>query len=107
MKNFRLTNKINPIHPGEILLTEFMEPLQISQNQLARDINVAPRRVNEIVLGKRSITTDTSMRMGKYFKLSENFFTNLQNRYDFEKNRKSMNKILAKITPLKTNTKVA
>jgi addiction module HigA family antidote len=93
--------KINPIHPGKILLEEFLEPLVISQNQLARDVDVAPRRINEIVLGKRSVTPDTSMRLGKYFGLSENFFTNLQNRYDFEKNRKSMIKILAKITPLK------
>jgi addiction module HigA family antidote len=91
--------KINPIHPGKILLEEFLMPLEISQNKLARDINVAPRRINEIVLGKRSITPDTSMRLGKYFKLSETFFINLQNRYDFEKSRKDIAKILAKIVP--------
>lgn len=99
--------KIDPIHPGKLLLTEFLEPLAISQNQLARDIGVPPRRINEIILGKRSITHDTSLRLGKYFRLSDNFFMNLQNRYEFEKNRKSMTKILAKITPIKIKTKLA
>lgn len=104
MKNL-LKNPI-PIPPGEILLKEFLEPLAISQNQLARDINVPPRRINEIILGKRSVSADTSMRLGKYFGLSDNFFINLQNRHDFEKSKKSMTKILAKIIPLKTKTKI-
>lgn len=98
--------KIGNIHPGEILLEEFMKPLGLSQNQLARDINVPPRRINEIILGKRSVSADTSMRLGKYFSLSDNFFINLQNLYDFEKSKKSMTKILAKIIPLKTKTKI-
>jgi addiction module HigA family antidote len=73
-----------PIHPGEVLIEEFLKPLGISQYKLAKDINVPARRMNEIVHGKRSITADTALRLSRYFKLSERFWLNLQARYDLE-----------------------
>lgn len=73
-----------PIHPGEILLEEFLQPLEISQYRLAKDIGVPVRRINEIVLGKRRITADTALRLSRYFGLSERFWMNLQSRYDLE-----------------------
>src|SRR5512141_906624 len=79
-----MANKLPPIHPGEILLEEFLEPMGISQYKLAKDINVPPRRINEIVLGKRAITPDTALRLSLYFGLSERFWINLQTRYDLE-----------------------
>lgn len=79
-----MTAKLAPIHPGEILLEEFLEPMGISQYRLAKDISVPPRRINEIVLGKRSITPDTALRLSRYFGLSERFWMNLQTRYDIE-----------------------
>ncbi|UCD36122.1 MAG: HigA family addiction module antidote protein [Nitrospiraceae bacterium] len=76
--------KLTPIHPGEILMEEFLKPMEISQYRLAKDINVPARRINEIVQGKRSITPDTALRLSKYFGLSERFWINLQARYDLE-----------------------
>ena len=73
-----------PIHPGEILLEEFLQPLGISQYRLAKDIGVPPRRINEIVQGKRAISPDTALRLSRYFDLSERFWMNLQSRYDLE-----------------------
>ena len=73
-----------PIHPGEILMEEFLKPLGISQYKLAKDINVPARRINEIVHGKRSISADTALRLSRYFNLSERFWLNLQARYDLE-----------------------
>jgi addiction module HigA family antidote len=73
-----------PIHPGEILLEEFLKPMNISQYQLAKDISVPARRINEIVLGKRSISADTALRLSRYFRLSERFWLNLQSAYDLE-----------------------
>ena len=73
-----------PIHPGEILMEEFLEPMGISQYRLAQDISVPPRRINEIVHGKRAITPDTALRLSRYFGLSERFWINLQARYDLE-----------------------
>jgi addiction module HigA family antidote len=73
-----------PIHPGEILLEEFLEPMEISQYRLAKDIGVPPRRINEIVQGKRAISVDTALRLSRYFGLSERFWLNLQTRYDVE-----------------------
>ena len=78
------TEKMPPVHPGEILAEEFLKPLAISQYRLARDISVSPRRINEIVHGKRSITADTALRLARYFSLSERFWLNLQARYDLE-----------------------
>ena len=79
-----VTKRIMPIHPGEILLEEFLEPLGISQYRLAKDISVPARRINEIVHGKRSITADTALRLSRYFGLSDRFWLNLQARYDLE-----------------------
>ncbi len=76
--------KLNPIHPGEVLNEEFLKPLSISQNQIAHDINVSPRRINEIVLGKRRVTADTALRLGIYFKTSPQFWMNLQTSYDLD-----------------------
>jgi addiction module HigA family antidote len=73
-----------PIHPGEILLAEFLEPLGISQYRLAKDISVTPRRINEIVLGRRAITADTALRLGRYFNMEAQFWLNLQTHYDME-----------------------
>jgi len=76
--------EIPPIHPGEILLEEYLKPMGISQYRLAKDINVDPRRINEIVHGQRSITADTALRLARYFGTSERFWLNLQSRYDLE-----------------------
>ena len=76
--------KLPPIHPGEILLEEFLKPMGISQYRLAKDISVPPRRINEIVQGKRAITPDTALRLSRYLGLSERFWVNLQARYDLE-----------------------
>ena len=73
-----------PIHPGEILLEEFLEPLGLSQYRLAKDISVAPRRINEIVHGKRAVSADTALRLARYFKTTDRFWLNLQTRYDLE-----------------------
>jgi len=76
--------KALPIHPGEILSEEFLKPLGLSQYRVANEISVPPRRINEIVLGKRSITADTALRLAKYFSTSEQFWINLQSRFDLE-----------------------
>ncbi len=73
-----------PIHPGEILMEEFLKPLELSQYRLAKDINVDPRRINAIVHGERAITPDTALRLSRYFGMSERFWMNLQARYDLE-----------------------
>lgn len=78
------SDKLAPIHPGEVLLEEFMKPLGITQYRVAKDISVPPRRINEIVQGKRAITPDTALRLSRYFGLSERFWINLQTRYDLE-----------------------
>lgn len=82
--------KLPPIHPGEILMEEFLEPLGISQYRLAKDINVSARRINEIVLSKRAISPDTALRLSRYFGLSEQFWLNLQTRYDLEVEKDSL-----------------
>lgn len=76
--------KPDPIHPGEILLEEFLTPMGIRQYRLSKSISVPPRRINEIVHGKRSITADTALRLGRYFKISPRFWLNLQTRFDLE-----------------------
>ena len=81
---------LNNIHPGEILLEEFLKPMEISQNAIARAIAVPPRRINEIVHGKRSVTADTAIRLAAYFGTSEQFWTGLQADYDLEKARKDI-----------------
>ncbi len=88
--------KIAPVHPGEILIEEFLKPLGISQYKLAKDISVPPRRINEIVQGKRSITADTALRLSRYFGLSERFWLNLQSRYDLEREKDKLDVRLEK-----------
>ncbi len=79
-----MTQKLAPVHPGEVLLEEFLKPLGVSQYQLAKAMSVPPRRINEIVHAKRSVTADTALRLSKYFGTSERFWLNLQVRYDLE-----------------------
>jgi addiction module HigA family antidote len=81
------TKKMAPIHPGEVLLADFLEPMGLSQYRLAHDISVPPRRINEIVHGKRAISADTALRLARYFKTTERFWMNLQARYDLEVER--------------------
>jgi antitoxin HigA-1 len=76
-----------PVHPGEVLLEEFLEPMEISQYRLAKDISVSPRRINEIVHGKRSVTADTALRLARYFGTSDRFWLNLQTSYDLDMER--------------------
>ena len=77
-------HKMAPIHPGEILLEEFLQPLHLSQYILAKDLSVPPRRINEIVHGKLAITADTALRLARYFETTDRFWINLQTRYDLE-----------------------
>ena len=79
-----MRKKLAPIHPGEILLEEFLGPMGISQYRLAKDISVPARRINEIVHGKRSISANTALRLSKYFGTTERFWLNVQTRYDLE-----------------------
>jgi addiction module HigA family antidote len=79
--------KLAPIHPGELLLADFLEPMGISQYRLAQDISVPPRRINEIVHGKRAISADTALRLARYFGTTDRFWLNLQSRFDLEVER--------------------
>jgi addiction module HigA family antidote len=79
--------KLAPIHPGEILLEEFLKPLDLTQYRLAKSLSVPPRRINEIVQGKRAITADTALRLARFFRNSERFWLNLQTTYDLERER--------------------
>ena len=78
------SQKLPPVHPGEILLEEYLKPLGISQNRLGRDLNVPAQRINDIVRGQRAITVDTALRLGRYFHTRPRFWLNLQSRYDLE-----------------------
>ena len=91
---------ITPIHPGEILMEEFLEPLAVSQNRLAVAIGVSPRRINEIVHGKRRITADTALRLARYFGTTDRFWLNLQIRYDLEVEKDHLGNSLDRIEPL-------
>ena len=86
-------------HPDEILLEEFLKPMGLSQNALARAVHVAPRRINEIVLGKRDVTADTDLRLARYFGLSEGFFLGLQMDYDLMQRRRVIDRDLRAIRP--------
>ena len=86
----------DPIHPGEILLEEFLRPMDISQYRLAKDISVPQRRISEITQGKRSITADTALRLGRYFGMEAQFWLNLQSRYDLLKAEDELDKRLDK-----------
>ena len=89
-------DKLDPIHPGEILLEEFLKPMEISQYRLAKDISVPPRRINEIVHGKRGVSADTALRLERFFGLSEGFWLRLQARYDLEVEKDRLGKRLEK-----------
>jgi len=92
--------KLEPIHPGEILLEEFLKPMNLSQTRVARNLGVPPRRINEIVLGKRGITADTALRLARYFGMSPEFWLGLQMDYelDIETDRLG-NRLTSEITP--------
>ncbi len=90
------TKKLPPIHPGEILLEEFLLPLNISQYRLAKDVSVPPRRINEIARGLRAISADTALRLARYFGTSERFWLNLQSHYDLEVEKDRLGKRLEK-----------
>lgn len=79
-----MPTRLEPVHPGEILMEEFLEPMELSQYRVAKDIGVPPIRINEIVHGKRSVTADTALRLARFFGTSERFWMNLQVRYDLE-----------------------
>lgn len=88
--------KLKPVHPGEVLLEEFLKPMDLSQNRLALAIGVPPRRINEIVLGKRTITADTALRLGRYFSMSPQFWLGLQMDYDLDVTADNLEKRLKK-----------
>ena len=96
MTSRKRRTKLAPIHPGEVLFADFLEPLGISQYRLAQDISVPPRRINEIVHGVRAISADTALRLARYFGTSERFWLNLQARYDLEVQRDLLGSRLAK-----------
>jgi len=93
--------KLAPIHPGEVLLSDFLEPLGVSQYRVARDISVPPRRINEIVHGKRAISADTALRLARYFGTSERFWLNLQARFDLATERDRLGKRFEKVIVLR------
>ena len=88
--------RLQPIHPGEILREEFLEPMGISQYRLAKDITVDPRRISAIIQGKRAVTADTALRLARYFDTSERFWLNLQAQYDLEVERDELGDRLEK-----------
>lgn len=99
-KSLTITNRLLPNpHPGEILLEDFLKPMNLSQNALARAVHVSPRRINEIVLGKRSLTADTDLRLARYFGMSEGFFLGLQSDYDLMERRREIERELKTIEP--------
>ena len=96
-----MTTRHTPVHPGEILLEDFLIPMAISQYRLAKGIGVPPRRINEIVKGKRAVSADTALRLGRYFRMEEQFWMNLQSHHDLTRAREVLGKRLAKeVTPL-------
>lgn len=96
-----ITDKIPPIHPGEVLMEDFIKGFEITQNKLAVAIGVPPRRINEIVHGKRGITADTALRFERYFGVSAQFWLNLQTRYELDLAEDRVAEQIAAITPLK------
>lgn len=97
-----MKRKRNPIHPGEVLFEEFLKPLGITQYRVSKDIGVPPRRINEIILGKRAITADTALRLARYFRLSERYWMNLQAWYDLEVEKDKLGaRLVREVTPMK------
>jgi addiction module HigA family antidote len=99
LKSSTTTELLPNPHPGEILMEEFLKPMGLSQTALARAIDVPPRRINEIVLGKRSITADTDLRLARYFKMSDGFFLGLQTDYELMQRRRELGDKLKAIRP--------
>ena len=98
-------NRIPPVHPGEVLLEDFLEPLGISQYRLAKEMNVYPRKINEIVHGKRSITADTALRLSRFFGTTAELWMNLQALYDLEKARDMLEEqVVEEVTPFVWDT---
>ncbi|MBM4035520.1 MAG: HigA family addiction module antidote protein [Planctomycetes bacterium] len=96
-----MIKRFPPVHPGEVLLEEFLRPMGVSQYRLARDISVPPRRINEIVHGKRSVSADTALRLSRYFGLSDRFWLNLQAHYDIEVEKDRLaGRLDTEVTPL-------
>lgn len=100
-KSSTTTDKLDPVHPGEVLMEDFIQGFEITQNKLAVAIGVPPRRINEIVHGKRSITADTALRLGKYFGTSAQFWLNLQDHYALDVEEDQIQAELDAIRPLK------
>jgi len=98
-KSSTITDELRNPHPGEILLEDFLKPMELSQNALARAIKVPPRRINEIVLGQRAVTADTDLRLAKYFGLSEGFFLRLQADFELMERRRQIFEELDGIDP--------
>jgi addiction module HigA family antidote len=99
-----MTEKLRNVHPGEILLEEFLKPMGLSQNKVAHSIGVTPRRINEIVLGKRGITADTAIRLAYFFGTSEEFWMGLQDDYELEEARYTLKDSLKQIIhPIHSN----
>jgi addiction module HigA family antidote len=98
-----MAEKLSPIHPGEVLLEEFIKPMNLSQNRLAIDIGVDARRINEIVLGKRSITADTALRLARFFGNSPQFWMGLQTQYDLDVAEDALgNRLEREVRPMAT-----
>lgn len=95
-------DKLDPVHPGEVLMEEFIQPLGVTQHKVAVAIGVSPRRINEIVHGKRRISADTALRLARYFGTTDLFWINLQNRYDLEVERDALGSVLDTIRPLRS-----
>ena len=94
-----ITDRLPNPHPGEILMEEFLRPMELSQTALARTVAVPPRRINEIVLGKRAITADTDLRLARYFRMTEGFFLGLQTDYELMQRRRQIGDKLKAIRP--------
>ena len=101
MTTTETNNKLAPVHPGEVLMEDFIEGFGITQNKLAVAIGVPPRRINEIVHGKRAVTADTALRLGKYFGVSAQFWLNLQTQYDLDMAEDRLSMQIDAITPLR------
>ncbi len=103
-----MTKKIPPVHPGEVLRLDFLEPMGVSQYRLAKGMGVPPRRVNEIVLGKRAITADTALRLGRFFGMEAEFWVNLQALFDLESARDHLGaRLVREVTPMRPARKRA
>ena len=103
-----MTKRIPPVHPGEVLRLDFLEPMGVSQYRLAKGMGVPPRRVNEIVLGKRAITADTALRLGRFFGMEAEFWMNLQALFDLESARDQLGtRLVREVTPMRPARKRA